>query len=457
MTGSQPEQQDISRLIPAVFRAWREAGVAFLVLRNYEGLPNSTTNDIDVLVHQEALGRAERVLSEAAEGAGFRLHNRARFATLALYFHSSKTLAQVHFDLFTDLKWRGFDFLRCDRFLEHRLDRGLFYVPDTADEAATNLLASMIFTGNVKDKYKSSIASGFRAKPADAEALLARTYGAAHAKFIAQAAIGERWAEIEQRTGALRRALVIRQMMGQPFRTLRSLSKDCLRLAQRFFRPPGLMVALCGSDGSGKSTAAAAMIEGLERTFSPQKGRQYHWKPPLFSARRQAARAPTTDPHAQPPRGMISSMVVFAAHCFEFILGHFFLVRPVLFRGGLVVVDRFHYDLLVDQRRYRLRLPSGLVRFGCAWLPEADLVFLLDAPVEALRRRKQEIAAEEAERQRHAYLELFATLHRGRVIDASRTPGEVAGDLNRAILEYMSERTLRRWPRSAPQTEATRL
>src|SRR5437867_10209090 len=95
------EQPDISRLITAVFRAWRAAEINFLVLRNYENLPHFTTNDIDVLVSPAQLRRAEQVLKAAATDAGFRLHNRAEFATLALYFSSRTSTAQVHFDLFT--------------------------------------------------------------------------------------------------------------------------------------------------------------------------------------------------------------------------------------------------------------------------------------------------------------------------------------------------------------------
>src|SRR5437867_12907738 len=118
------EQPDISRLITAVFRGWQAAEINFLVLRNYENLPHSTTNDIDVLVSPAQLRRAEQLLLAAAQDAGFRLHNRADFATLALYFCSQNSTVEVHFDLFTALKWRGFDFLGCQEFFKRKLERG---------------------------------------------------------------------------------------------------------------------------------------------------------------------------------------------------------------------------------------------------------------------------------------------------------------------------------------------
>ena len=87
---------------------------------------------------------------------------------------------------------------------------------------------------------------------------------------------------------------------------MKSLLPDAHRLAWRFLQPPGVTVVLCGADGSGKSTAARAVIEGLSGTFSPSKVHHFHWKPPLFSARRQAARGPATDPHGQACRAIRS-------------------------------------------------------------------------------------------------------------------------------------------------------
>src|SRR5262244_2423284 len=80
------EHEEISRLITAVFAAWQEAKINFLILRNYEDLPRYTTNDIDVLVQKDERKEAEKILLDTANAQDFRLHNRAQFATLALYF-----------------------------------------------------------------------------------------------------------------------------------------------------------------------------------------------------------------------------------------------------------------------------------------------------------------------------------------------------------------------------------
>lgn len=438
------DQQETSQLVTAVFRAWRQAGIEFLVLRNYDRLPDYTTNDIDVLVGPGEVKRAEATLLAAAEQAGFRLHNRARFATLALYLSSRQSNAQVHFDLFTALKWRGFDFLRCAGFLQRRVDRGLFAVPHPADEAATNLLASMMFTKRVKEKYKVSITTAFRAEPVAVTELLAESYGGAHAQFLVAAGLSGNWGDIEARTSALRQALVVRQLTRRPWATAKSLLGDALRLTRRFLQPPGLTVVLCGADGSGKTTAARGVIDGLAGTFSLGKGRHFHWKPPVFSTKRRAARGPATAPHGEPVRNPIASLLYFAFHWLEFFLGSHLRLRPITFRGGLVVIDRFYYDFFVDQRRYRLQVPRFLVRWGHAFLRKPDLVLLLDAPAEVLHGRKQEVAPAETERQRGAYLEVVRRLPQGRIMNAAQPVEKVAGDMIKAILDFMAERTANR-------------
>jgi thymidylate kinase len=110
-----------------------------------------------------------------------------------------------------------------------------------------------------------------------------------------------------------------------------------------------------------------------------------------------------------------------------------------------VLIDRYYYDFFVDQRRYRLDVPPVLVRLGHFFLKKPDLVVLLDAPSAVLQSRKQEVAPAETERQRLAYRELVRGLSNGLVLDATRPPDKVGAAINRAILDFMAQRTIKRW------------
>ncbi len=433
-----PEETAASRFITATFGAWEQAGIPFVVLRNYENLPRATSNDIDVLVEPTRQRQAEQVLIQTANQCGYKLHLRAEYATLALYFSTGEPRSQIHFDLFSGFTWRGIPYLDGEPFLRSKVQRGIFFVPHPAHESACNLLSSLAYTGKLKSKYQASISANFAAHPETARTLLTGTYGATLANHIVEAAVAGRWAEIQSLAGTVRATAVRRGFTSHPLPTLAAAVSDARRLVHRFFHPPGRAVVLCGPDGCGKSTIGPGVIAGLSTTFSPDKGEQFHWKPAVFSTRRQASRKPTTDPHSQQPRNVLVSMVYFKIHWLEFFLGWFLRVRPRLFRGGLVLIDRWYYDFFVDQRRYRLQVPKILVQLGLRLLPKPDLVVLLDVPPEILRQRKQEVPEAETRRQRQAYLRLVQTLPNGMVVDASQSPEKVADDICRRVLEYVA-------------------
>jgi thymidylate kinase len=249
--------------------------------------------------------------------------------------------------------------------------------------------------------------------------------------------------QLEAATPILRRALIARQLTRKPWATLASFFTDGTRVLKRIFHPTGLTVVLCGADGSGKSTVGRAIVEELSPTFSPINGRQFHWKPPVFSARRMAARPPTSSPHAESPRNALLSVMYFGFHLVEFILGSRLRIRPITFRGALVLIDRYYYDFFVDQRRYRLKVPLFLVRFGYHFLKKPDLVLLLDAPAEVLQKRKQEVPLAETQRQRDAYLSLIQRLPYGRIVNAAQPAENVASDCVKLILDFMAARISR--------------
>jgi thymidylate kinase len=448
-----PQPSETSRFVDSVFKAWNAAQIDFLVLRNYEQLPEHTTNDIDCLIAKDQLGAAERELLRVASEHGFSLHNRAEFATLALYF-SNDTNEQAHFDLFSALKWRSFDFLKTEGFLQARIPRGSFYIPVAGHEAAINLLATMIYNGRVKEKYKPSISHGFAAESQRAIDVLTRSYGPENAALIVESGRNQNWASIEKLAPSLRRTLIRSQLTGRMFATCASFGTDATRLVNRWLKPPGIFVVLCGPDGCGKSTIAEDIVSDLAGTFSPLKSRQYHWKIPVFSKQRLANRAPVSDPHSKPPRGRVMSLLFFAAQCIEFVIGSRILARAITFRGGLVLIDRYYYDFFIDPRRYRLRVPGWLVSLGYAFVKKPDLVFLLDAPAEVLQSRKKEVPLAETERQRRDYRALFERIPQARVIDAAKPARDVSREVERTILDWMTKRTRTRWPRTVIASKA---
>lgn len=438
------DSHDLTALVTAVFEAWRSAGVEFLVLRNYEKLPRETGNDIDVLVLPGHLARAEEVLVSTAARIGYRLHNRAEFSPVSLFFYHPESCRQIQFDLFHCLNWRGFTLLPPHVLLRARMDLGAFAIPHPAHEAVISLITRQIYRGGVWDKYKPVILRGFGQHSAEATRLLTGMFGKRLARGVTQSVLTERWGEVESQTGTMRRQLACRQLTCHPVRTLWSVLRDVKRLAGRLWRPPGMTVVLLGADGCGKSSVAAGLIESLRPTFNPGKGLHGHWKPMVLPLRRRAERKPTTDPHAQPPRGRVASILTLCAHWLEYLVGGCIRFLPVLFRNGLVLMDRYHYDFEVDPRRYRLQIPPGLVHALFRWLPSPDLVLVLDAPTEVLRARKQEVPEPETRRQQEAYRALARRLPVAEIVNCAQPLDAVVREATGHVLQRLAARQARR-------------
>jgi thymidylate kinase len=441
---STPTDRAEEQLVLAVQRAWREAGIRFVILRNYERLPASIGNDMDVLVARDDLPSAEKLLISCAVMTGFVLHNRAEFSPVSLFFYHKDSHQQLHFDLFHSLAWRGFEVLAAPHVLAQRIDKGLFAVPHPTHEAVLNLLTRLLYGGYVKDVYKDFIHQAFSVDPGLARETLTRPFGRQLAAQLVDQVLAHSWSSIEAQTRTLRTKLAQRQLVKAPLTTIRAFGHEIARLTRRLRHPPGLLIVFAGPDGCGKSSVSQGILARLGGTFDLAKSTYFHWKPSVLWPERPRNGSAALDPHSKPVRPLGLSIIFFLRHLADFYLGAILRILPVTFKNALVAVDRYYYDFFIDQRRFRLSIPQAVALLGYRFLLKPDIVFCLDAPPAVIQARKQEVPFEETARQQAAYLALVETLPNGRIVDASRPLEQVISDVESIILEHMSARTLRR-------------
>jgi thymidylate kinase len=242
-------------------------------------------------------------------------------------------------------------------------------------------------------------------------------------------------------------------LVRNPLRLIVDLLSDGMRLVRRWSQPTGLLVAVMGPDGAGKSTLIEHLVQAVGPAFD--RHRVFHWRPMLLW-RRKTTRDPTR-PHSLPPHGSWWSVARLFAHLLDYWLGYWLVIRPLLARCALVIFDRYFDDITIDPKRYRYGGPPWLPRILGLLTPKPDLVLVLDAPDEIVLARKQEIAPEEVQHQRRLYSEYQNRISNGWIIDATASPQQLTVEAARLILGFLAQRFERRHARWLVQTDLNAL
>jgi len=139
----------------------------------------------------------------------------------------------------------------------------------------------------------------------------------------------------------------------------------------------------------------------------------------------------------------VNSVLLLGYFWLDFLLGSW-LGRLGQGQTALIVGERGWWDLAVDPRRYRLRVPSALVQALGRLLPRADLVLVLEASAETIVARKSELPPAELTRQVQSWRDALPTNVRRAYIDASLSAREVVQAVREEVVGLMDERATSR-------------
>ena len=244
-----------------------------------------------------------------------------------------------------------------------------------------------------------------------------------------------------KRTPFLLRARRIRTPRRAAILFLRSFE----RLAERLRQPTGLIVAIVGPDGAGKSTLARTLVDSCVVYF--WKTKQIHWRPgllPRLGALIGSRGSDPERPHDSVPHSPIVSIAVLLYYWLDFVLGSWLMLKPLRVRSALVVLERGWWDMFVDPRRYRLQVPESLTALLGRLLPKPDITFVLDAPAPVLLQRKREVPIIELERQADVW-RVLARKHRSYALVNTTLPAtDVEAVTTEKIVTFLEQRNATR-------------
>jgi thymidylate kinase len=410
------------------------AGVRYCVLHGGRDAGGDPDSDLDIAVHPQDMARFESTLDR-----GRRCIQLLQHESSAYYFVLAPAKdgfdGLIRLDAATDFRRNGRVFLSAEQLLEGRRRTGPIWISSAATELQY-LLVKRALKGRLADRSRERIAALVHELGPEAVRTAGRILGARVASRILSRIVDATWEALPDQVASLRRTLLTRWSLLHPDAGLRYLVPELRRILRRFRSPTGICVAAIGPDGAGKSVLVRDLGDAARGAF--RRSDVFHLRARLLAARRAPARE--RDPHGKRPYGAVLSIVKILYLWSACWLGHHLVVRRRLVRSSLALFDRCFHDILVDPRRYRYGGPMWLARALAKVLPRPQLFFVLDAPPDRLRGRKDELDVDELRRQRSAYREFAADWPGSVLLDGTLPEEEVTRLAVEALLEFLRER-----------------
>jgi thymidylate kinase len=418
--------------------------VRYCVLHSWEELPQNLSSDLDIAVHPQD-HRKLALVFQPLKKRGYSLVQVINYFVKAYCFRflwfEGPTINSLAVDVIFKHQRGALIAPSVKVLVSGRRRHGIFWIPPTEAEF-TYLLARKTWKGTapVRQQRRLKLLVEQLGRPT-AEKLAGELFlGTLKLRVVEACASGR----LNPLLAQIKAQAWGTSLVRNPLRLIANLLSDGMRLVRRWLQPTGLLVAVMGPDGAGKST----LIEHLVQVVGPafDRHRLFHWRPMLL--RRRKSTRDTTRPHSLPPHGRWWSVARLFAHLLDYWLGYWLVIRPLLARSGLVVFDRYFDDVLIDPKRYRYGGPLWWARILRPVIPKPDLVLILDASAEVLLSRKHEVAFEEIQRQRRLYARCINGAAGTRVISASGSVSHVSAEAATDVIEQLSQRVERqhgRW------------
>lgn len=442
----------IDRTLRGILSEFERAGIPALILRNVHYIPSLIVDggDVDIAIPSVI---SEKQLISLVGHYGLIQWVSKRKTVYAYFKITDSYILRVDFSHRVN-QWLGADFIEESRIYAGSYLENGFWVADRSIQAILKWLPGILIDSSYRERYGADIVEAAKCNPEGFQKLLEYALGEnLSSKYWEWARNGtpEQSANCIRKT---RNAVWWTAFRRKPVASVAGLiSHFWLEILCRLkLRPAGISVALLGTDGSGKSTLSARLVEAPYQNlpFHGMHHRRFSLPGLTPMMRKGRARVFGDDgvvargPHDKKQHNFLVGLVRLSYTLLRFWIGEFSWVRHRIAKNALIVHDRHLIDVFVDPARLRFKGPRWISQLIGKLAPQPELVILLDAPAEIVNPRKREVPIEETDRQRHAYLDLVQGMENAFVVDASLPVDDLLDEVQQIINTFMMDRSRKR-------------
>lgn len=447
-SGAGPE----SAFLGALFKAFTDHGIRYAVMRNHQTLPFSAGgSDLDIIVGTDQGRRVRSAVLETIRASGGLPIGIAETVGFFKVYALGKTTDEPS-------RWWGLclDFnigvyFRGLKLLEETVDWPLHDhhgIPVLSDGFAgvLGVLKEVLNNETIPGRYAAAARKAVRDDWPRIESLLAPIGTDGLARLRALLLSNESPHELRYQCRKLRKDIVHNAFTRQGVLSFRQRGAYEWSKMRRYLKPSGVVMAILGVDGAGKSTVINAILPALNAATHNAVVVQ-HLRPTLLpplallKGKNDSPVGPVLEPHGSKPSGRLGSLFRLAYLTLDYQIGYWLWTRPKIAKQPSVVIfDRYAYDMALDPHRFRISLSCVVAGWFAALAPKPDLIICLHGAPELIAARKHELSVEETRRQIDA-LRNFSSMEPRAVLISTDTSVAITRDkVLQTLCDFLRDR-----------------